>query len=140
MEKKSGIVVLLVLALVCVGFVYAADVITKTKLYPTTGQITSVDFVLLSVHDGNPVTELKIGQIPPGTPVHFYYDLKNVGTVTEAASMTNDLNPLDGTLTWDSEGIILDPGQVMRVIFTITMTLPEGSNFNFQTTITGTET
>jgi len=113
----------------------------------TSGVITSAD--LEAYWDSectNAVSSINWGTIYPGGSKNVTIYLKNTGNVPLNLSLSTDnWNPSNAgtylTLTWDYSGEQLQPGGVVQVTLTLTVSSnTQGiTNFSFDVVITGTE-
>jgi hypothetical protein len=145
-KLSKGAIIALAIAGILLTLTTAA-VISTNQIIPLNGTITAVN---LGVYSDSACTQtttaLNVGNLnPSGTATQTIY-IKNTGNVPETLTMTtNNWNPTNATsslnLTWNQQNTVLNAGQAMQAILTLTAASNTGSltTFSCNVIITGTQ-
>jgi hypothetical protein len=139
-----------IIAIAMVGILLTlttAAVISTNQIVPLNGTITAVN---LGVYSDSACTQtataLTVGTLNPGGTATQTIYIKNTGNVPETLTMTtNNWNPTNATsslnLTWNQQNTILNAGQAIQAILTITAASNTGSltTFSCNVIFTGTQ-
>ncbi len=122
-------------------------VLQANKTFSNTGAITTVNVGAFSDSGCTQVlSTVDWGTITPGTQASKTIYIKNTGTTMVSLNMTvNSWNPANAssymTLTWNQEGTVLNVGNFVATVLTLTVSSGVSgiTNFGFNATITGTQ-
>jgi hypothetical protein len=150
--QKIGTAAIIVIATVgLVLTVAAAGVLTSSQTVRTAGTLSSVQTsVNVGVYANSSCTQnasfIDWGTLKPGDTTTQTVWVKNAGTANTTLSMaTNNWLPTNASqwisLTWNQEGTVLAPNQVVQATLTLTVSPSINSSitsFSFDIQITGT--
>ena len=150
MRKKETILTgaIVIIAIYAITISLATQVfpaVQSTKTLSSTGTIQTIGVGIYSdALCTNPVTAIPWGTLEPGSSQNFVCFIRSEGTGPSTLSMyTSNWNPSVASdyidLSWDYGGQTLDPGDVIQVTFTLTVSASiEGvTSFSFDITIVG---
>jgi len=126
-QQKINIltVVVIVLLIAMIGFAYAA--VVQTLRIRSEGEVKTIGVeVYADVGLLIPVNNINWSVLEPGDVRNLTVYVKNAGSAPSNLSMWTDAwnPPVAETyiaLTWDYDGTILEPGQVIPVVLTLTV-------------------
>jgi hypothetical protein len=143
--SKGAIIALTTAAILLT--VTTAALLSNNQIVPFNGSITAVN---LGVYSDSActqtVTALNVGTLNPGSNATQIIYIKNTGNVPETLTMTaNNWTPTNATssltLSWNQQNTVLNAGQPIQAILTLTAGLNTGSltTFSCNVTLTGTQ-
>lgn len=132
-QTRTALKMALALFLLASATSLVASLLSASFTIPTTGQVAGVG---VSV---SPNT-LNWGAIAPGTQKTLLVQVTNTGNVPVMLSMATQNMPSYLTLAWNCTGATVPASQSISASFTLTASAqaPQGANFAFNITITGT--
>lgn len=146
LARKKAIVVALVTALAVLLLAGAFALLTSTKTIHSSGRIKSVNVGVYSDPDcTQTLSAIAYGDLDPTTSNVTTVYIKNNGNQAMNLTMTtSNWSPSNATdymgLTWDQEYTLLASGANCTASLTLSVTsAPQGTDFSFDITITGTE-
>lgn len=148
--QKINTVAVLAIALTGITVsVLAASLLMAYQRVPNYGSVKSVGVGVYEDEEcTRNVTEIDWGFLIPGSSFTREVWIKNTGNVEIVLNMTTEgWSPAEVrnylTLTWDYEGQVLNASQVVRAVFTLsvseTITETDIESFSFDIVITGIE-
>ena len=148
--NKLKATVLLVVAIGIVAGMASAEIyaaLSTSQSVSATGTVSAVNLVVQNT-SGQTITSLNWGDVANGTTATQQVIVENPtggGDVPEVLSIAiNSLAPSGCgiTLTWNEQGVTLNPGASVTATLTLTVpsTITTGTNFSFNIVFTGTET
>lgn len=146
-QKLIATIVLTTAIVIGSVVVMAAGVLSSSFLMHSVGNIRSVGVgVYWDQGCTSQATTIDWGNLSPGSTTTVTVYIKNEGSVALDLSMSTDnWNPSSASnylsLSWNKEGYVLDPGEVVSATFTLTVSSSAGSisTFSFDIVITGVE-
>jgi hypothetical protein len=146
-KKLSKVAVIALITAAILLTVTTAALLSTNQTVPLNGTITAIN---LGVYSDSactqPATALSMGTLNPGGTATQTVYIKNTGNVPETLTMTaNNWNPSNATssltLTWNQQNTVLNAGQSVQAILTITAASNTGSltTFSCNVIITGTQ-
>jgi len=147
MQKVHVGAILAVAATIIVVSVLAASLLAAYQRIPNTGNVKKVGVgVYWDEACTVNVTSIDWGFLEPGATANVTVYIQNEGTMSVMLNMTTDnWNPALAqnyiTLNWNQEGNVLNSGDVLQAVLTLSVSsdISGVTNFTFDITITGTE-
>jgi hypothetical protein len=144
MYKSTALVVLVLSASTLIASTFA--LLTIQQNIPGSGSIRGVGVgVYTNSVCNNPLSQVDFGLLDAGSQKDFTFYLRNEGNTDIALSMTaKNWNPTEAanymSLTWNREGQLMEPDQVMSCVLTLTVSpnIQDISSYDLTITITAT--
>jgi hypothetical protein len=140
-------ILLVSISLAFLSGIIASGQLIVSKTLPSTGSVKTVN--IEAYWDSactQVVNQVDWGNPDPGDVVNRLIYIKNTGSTPMILSMrTSDWNPLAAgnfiTLSWNIEGVLLDPNEVASASLTLTVSsqISGITTFSFNIVIEGTE-
>ena len=147
MGSKSVLPLLLVsVGLALVGAVAVTGILTASRTIGSSGTVKAINVeVYWDIEGTNVVSEIDWGSIEPNESVIKTVYVKNTGNTAMTLSMTYsgwvpDEAGDDLTLSWDREGVTVDPDAVLAAVLTLSVSdsISGIDGFSFNIVIEGT--
>ena len=147
-ERKIPVGAVLAVAVTAVVLnVLVAGLLIAYQRIPNTGVVKAVGVGVYWDGDcTDNVTSVDWGLLEPGATSNVTVYIQNEGNIPVVLNMTTDnWNPSSAsdhiTLTWDSEGYVLDSDSVVQAVLTLSVSsdISEVTSFGFDIIISGTE-
>jgi hypothetical protein len=138
-----------VLAIAVAGMVVTAlGALVASRTFSNIGNLKAIGVGVYSNSGCTiPLPSIDWGALEPGGTKTSTIYIKNEGTVRVRLNMTvGNWNPSSAssyiTISWNRESYLLDPGQVVQAVLTLSVSssISGITSFSFDITITGTET
>jgi hypothetical protein len=146
-KKIPGIAIIALTITALALTLTTAAILSTNQTVPLNGTIVAVN---LGVYSDSACTQtttaLNVGTLNPSDTATQTIYIKNTGNVSETLTMTtNNWNPTNATsslnLTWNQQNTVLNAGQAIQAILTLTAASNTGSltTFSCNVIITGTQ-